>query len=41
MELFSYNQDDLNNTDNKKLYTDKFISSKQKELDELRKLQEE
>jgi len=41
MELFSYNQNDLNNTDNKKLYTDKFISSKQKELDELRKLQEE
>lgn len=41
MELFSYTQDDLNNPDNKRWYTDKFISSKQKELDKLRKLQEE
>lgn len=40
-ELFSYSKEDLNNDENRKNYSKKFIESKQKELDKLKKLQSE
>ncbi|NVP17486.1 hypothetical protein HUU51_02090 [Candidatus Gracilibacteria bacterium] len=40
-ELFSYSKEDLNNDENRKNYSKKFIESKQKELDKFKKLQSE